>query len=66
MKEIEAENKRLRDDKEQHLRVIESLKQDVAHLLQVNAEYKRQAIEYSNEIDRLEKYIEDLRFNLPL
>ena len=42
----------LEADKEQHLRVIESLKEDVARLLQVNA--------------KLEKYIEELRFNRPL
>ena len=45
----------LEADKEQHLRVIESLKQDVAHLLQVNAEYKRQAIECANELEQLKK-----------
>ena len=54
--ELEAEN-------EQLLKRIEHLALEVRGLLDVNAEYKRQAIEYSNEIDRLEEYIEALRLN---
>ena len=57
--ELEAEN-------EQLLKRIEHLALEVRGLLDVNAEYKRQAIKYSNEIDRLEEYIEELRFNQPL
>jgi hypothetical protein len=31
----------------------------IVHLLKVNAEYKRQAIEYANEIEELKKRLDD-------
>lgn len=43
---------------------LEESEMYVEHVLTVNTEYKRQAIKYSNEADRLLTALKDMRYNV--